>query len=672
MLKKGNKISDANRFLANTLHEIRTPIQTIIGTTELISDTLLDKEQTEYVRQIQFSAEVLLDLANNILDFTKIQSNQFKLESMPFNIITVTEQVVDLVCIEAFNKGLEVVIDITPDMPEYLLGDPLRIQQVMLNLVKNAVKFTNSGYIHIELSYTEKNEVFFKITDSGIGIKEDKQKKLFTDYFQADISTYRKYGGTGLGLSISKNLITMMNGQIGVESNQFGGSVFYFTVPLPINTDSNFVPKAAYSKIAISDKNNRILIVDSSTLAVKSMTEKLNFFGIPKDNIESASSGEEALDKIEFNQKIGKTYTAIFINMKLSLMDGWQLASEIQNNKNIKKTFKLYLLVPEGQMRGEAKMKLLDWFDGYLYKPVKREKLFELLKETNEESLEIPEIQIDDCREEKTEITLETNVKLVANNLKILVAEDHPVNRKLIETFLKSFGAEVFSAEDGDEAVSKALENPDIAMIFMDIFMPKKSGVEATIILRNNGYKGIIVACTANNDSNDFEDYMKSGMNDIIVKPFKRDKISSLIEKWNKKFDEENPNLIETLKPINASKEMEIWDYKDFFITVGNDEDFAQNLIRKFILQTENLLNKIDKNFNNQEEIKKITHTIKGSSCAVCAFKLFEVAKNINDKLTKSNKNEKIDVSELHKKFEEFKKFSEQIFKKTKTKENKK
>ena len=205
MAKSKGVLDEASRYLASTLHEIRTPIQTIIGTIELLQDTNMDSEQREYIRQIQFSADVLLDLANNILDFSKIRSNNFQLESVPFNICELTEQVVDLISIEAFNRGLEIITDIDSSITPLVMGDPVRVQQIILNLLKNAVKFTNTGYIHVELK-KDKEMIKFRITDTGIGISDDTKKKLFTDYYQADISTYRKFGGTGLGLSICKTL----------------------------------------------------------------------------------------------------------------------------------------------------------------------------------------------------------------------------------------------------------------------------------------------------------------------------------------------------------------------------------------------------------------------------------------------------------------------------------
>ncbi|MBR1615475.1 MAG: response regulator [Treponema sp.] len=676
MLGKNNDVTEASRFLASTLHEIRTPIQTIIGTIELISETHLDKEQTEYIRQIQFSAEVLLNLANNILDFTKIRSNEFKLESIPFDIAQVTEQVIDLISIEAFNKDVEIVVDIDPKVPPLVTGDSVRVQQIMLNLVKNAVKFTNSGYIHVELLYTDDKKVEFRVTDSGIGIPEDKQKKLFTDYFQADISTYMKFGGTGLGLSICKNLVKVMRGEIGVKSNPYGGTIFHFTIPLPDSLESNMfaIERAPDEKVKKTvDSGMKVLIVDEHVLSVQSIKRKMGEFGITK--IDEAQTADDAILMIEFAEKIGAPYNAVFINLVLSKMDGWHLASEIKSDEKITKNFKMYLMVPEGQMRGEAKMKLLDWFDGYIYKPVKRDNLFDTLKMAAEKS------SAEDGKPREIDITppIETVPKSLdlpevddsklASGLKILVAEDHPVNRKLIETVLKRFGADVYLAEDGEDAVERIRENPDITLVFMDIFMPIKSGVEATEELRKGGYTGIIVACTANNDSNDFADYMKIGVNDILVKPFKRQAVKSIIEKWNSvlQIPISKDILIETLTPVKSSEDDEIWDYKEFLDTVANDREFAKMIIEDFIIQSKKLIDEIDENMRTTiepEKIHKLAHTIKGSAGAVFASKISSAARALDEAAKKADtldKAARLSGDEVRERFEEFQAYSKSI-----------
>lgn len=659
---RNDGINYASRFLANTLHEIRTPIQTIIGTIELIQETSLDKEQTEYIRQIQFSAEVLLDLANNILDFSKLRSNEFKLETIPFDIAMVTEQVVNLVSIESFNKGVEIVTDIDESVPSLVMGDTVRVQQIMLNIVKNAVKFTNNGYIHIELSY-QSGTICFRVTDSGIGISEEKKKKLFTDYFQADISTYRQFGGTGLGLSICKSLVRTMKGTIGVRANPYGGSIFTVLIPLPAAVEG----LEDKNKIKISDipENTRILIVENNELAKRSLERRLRMLGIKE--IESASSSDEAMSQLEFARRIHHPFTIAFINMMIPSIDGWHLASNIKSSRGGEK-IKLYLLSPEGQMRGEAKMKLLDWFDGYLYKPVKKDKLVEILETAfgircaDENEMQRLRDEIINKREQDSSI---------ARGLKILVAEDHSVNRKLMEAFLKNFGAEVYLAEDGEQAVAQIDEVPDIPLIFMDIFMPNKSGVEATEELREKGYNGIIVACTANNDSNDFADYMKIGINDILVKPFKRAAIKATLEKWNTAlqipFMTEIKN-IDMLAPVpDDSTKDEIWNHREFLSSVDGDKSFARGLITDFITQTEKLIASIDQNlFNslNSAAIHQDAHTIKGSAASVYAQSIFEAAKKLNDKSQAADTVQKtalLDTAELRAAFSEFTDFARPI-----------
>ncbi len=669
MLVENSEIKETSRFLASTLHEIRTPIQTIIGTIELLQETHLDNEQNEYVRQIQFSAEVLLDLANNILDFTRVQSNEFKLETIPFDIAKVAEQVVDMISIEAFNKGVEVVTDIAEDLPPFVTGDPVRVQQIMLNLIKNAVKFTSEGYIHIELSKVG-DGIKFQITDSGIGISEEKRKKLFTDYFQADISTYRKFGGTGLGLSIVKNLVSRMNGEIGVKANPYGGSIFWVILPL-VEPDTPFEPLSG--KKANFPPSMRILIVDNSTLAIKSLKQKLLALGIA--DVESAETPKEALDRIEFGEKISKPFSVVFINLLLSSVDGWYLASEIKNNPGLGKP-KLYLLVPEGQMRGEAKMKLLDWFEGYLYKPVKREKLEELLSSSlrnAERGVSSDGQKIDVTpKEQEHAIKKESAQKDgVASGLKILVAEDHTVNRKLIQSFLRSFGADVFLAEDGEQAVQIIDEHPDISLVFMDIFMPIKSGVEATAEIRALGYKGIVIACTANNDANDFADYMKIGINDILVKPFKKSMIQSLIEKWNAVMQIPMATKISTLQslPEEIKDEGAVWDVDDFLETVDGDKSFGKSLVVDFVRQTEKFLAEIDANLADtldSERIHKLAHTIKGSAAAVSAKDMFRVARELDEKAKACKSVQdtaRLEDSALHASFAEFKRIAAKAIK---------
>lgn len=608
-------------FIANAVHEIRTPVQTVIGTLDLLSDTRLNKEQIEYVRQIRYGADVLLALVNDILDFSKLKSHKLLIENIPYNVKTLTENVAHIIGIEAYNKEIEVVTDIDySNIPDTVSGDPTRIQQILLNLLKNAVKFTNCGYIHLEL--TRQNEdLLFQVTDSGIGVSEDKMNSLFKSYYQGDSSFTRKYGGSGLGLAICKLLVKKMNGSIGVKKNPYGGSIFWFTVPLKTEISENSLIPASY--VPPVPATTKILIVDDSNLVRKSLAHQLNSIGL--QNIQTSSNGEEAFLKMQYAEQLGNPFEIVFIDMIMPVVEGWHLASKIKNSPLLEKT-KLYMLVPEGQMGREAKMKLLDWFAGYLYKPIRREKLDALLIDTNGE---IPSAKMLDVIEENK--NLDKKNELI-KGIKILVAEDHPVNREILVQFLKKFGATIFQAENGMQALNLISKNPEIQMIFMDIQMPVLNGTEATRILRQKKYTGIIIACTANNDSSTFEKYKDNGINDILVKPFKREKVLELLDKWNIIIGLSKATEIFTTEQKKTIANDELWDIQDFEDTIGSDWDLGNQIILDYIDQTGEFLISGKKfiETRNFGELHRVSHTLKGSSAAISANKLANIAAKMN------------------------------------------
>ncbi|WP_428769729.1 response regulator [Treponema sp. HNW] len=630
MVKEKLDYAGAGRFLANTIHEVRTPIQTIIGTLELLQQTNLDTEQTEYARQIQFGAEVLLSLANNILDFTKIQSGKIEIEKIPMDIIGITEQTIDLICIEAHNRGLEIVTDFDYTIPPFIKADPVRIQQILLNFIKNAVKFTAKGYIRVRLCQQDNGTtLLFEVEDSGIGIPEEKQRHLFKDFYQVHVSTTRKYGGTGLGLSICKSLVTLMGGEVGMRSNPLGGSVFWFSLPLE-------KPSAEEMKTALDGirqrppnprvpENTSVLLVDDSKLALRSLCAKLKVFNVKQ--IDTASSGEQALRQMRRAASMGTPYSLVFIDMLMPAMDGWYLATEINNDTSINNS-KLYLMVPEGQMGGEAKMKMLDWFNGYLYKPIKLNMLKEMLLTHFNTPLDL----------EVVEPSVRQN-EFSAAGLTVLAVEDHPVNQKLIQTFLKQFGAEVLTANDGQEAVDCIKENPHIDLVFMDILLPLKTGLQATIEVREAGYKGIIIACTANTDPSDFNLYLSNGMNDILTKPFKRKNIEDVLKKWDAFVRKAQQSDIPSAElPAfskgggEAAKSVDnLWDIPRFMNDIQNDKHTASDLIERYIFQTGHLARRIRDCLENKEfaRLESIGTAIRESSADIKTALLTEAGRDL-------------------------------------------
>ncbi|HZK20120.1 MAG TPA: response regulator, partial [Treponemataceae bacterium] len=530
----------------------------------------------------------------------------------------------------------ELITDIDYSIPYLILGDPTRIQQVLLNLLKNAVKFTNKGYIRLTIQLCKKNtELLFKIQDSGIGVSDTKKKEIFDNYFQAHNYTSRQFGGTGLGLAISKDLVHLMNGKIGVKDNLPGGSIFWFTLPLLLpekTTTTTFLQK----HMATIPPQTKILLIDDSIWALRSLQQKLHTLGA--SNVDTAQGAEQALIMIKKQSRLKTPYDIVMVDMIMPKMDGWRFAATLHSDKNIRNTT-LYLIIPEGQLGGEAKMKMLDWFNGYMYKPIKLKNLSNMLHTHFNTPIDL-DLSPDELAENKKKTTGQ-------HTPKILVAEDHPVNRKLMATFLFQTQAIVYTATNGKEAVHDVLKNPDIDLIFMDIQMPVKNGIEATKEIRASGYTGVIIACTANTDKNNIEHYAHIGINDVLVKPFKREKVQAILQKWEQVFNlaqkDATPDTTEFMKNNNSSV---FWDIPDMIDTAGNDVQLSSELVLQYIEQTKKLIKNAEERANsgNTEKLILSAHTIKGSSAALSIIGILEPA----DLLEEAAKKGDVEAAKTH------------------------
>ena len=507
--------------LASVLHEIRTPIQTILGTTELLKTTSLDPEQQEYVRQIAFSADVIYTLANDILDFEKLRTGNLRLEHIEYAPVDIVEQVLNLVSIEAYNKGIELLSYVEPTLPKKLCGDPLRLQQILLNMVKNAVKFTPKGYISVRIQRQDQNTLIFRVIDSGVGIPQDKKPGIFQAFTQASDSTTRQYGGSGLGLNICAQLVALMKGSIGVQDNPGGGSIFYFSIPLEKVPQQDTPQKLSFPE------GNRVLVVDDNQHYLEHISAIIQ--NISNLQITTASSGEEALAVMREAATQKKDFTLVLMDLGMPPMDGWRLAAEINSDPSINGA-KLYLMIPEGQLGGEAKMKLLSWFNGYLYKPVMRKKLWDLLSQSFEQPLELPSVE---KLEQKHTAQLQENQIAGMLPSPIIAVDDHPVNLKILTTFLTSLGVEAHGATSGQDALQLFQQHHGTKMVFMDIEMPFMNGFQTSSKLREAGFTGIIIACSANSAPDIVQEYIQSGINDYLSKPFKKQQLAELLEKWS-------------------------------------------------------------------------------------------------------------------------------------------